>query len=96
MHYDDGRLSVRPGTWHYIVGVVDVGTQTLSVYVDGAPQDVEHVDSVPPAAGPLVVGAGQSVYGQRDLFRGAIAQLRTYGRSLSPVEIWQLYQAQRS
>ncbi len=92
-HYDDGRLGVRPGTWHLVTGVFDRRTGTVSVYVDGEPEDVEHVDEMPPSRGPLTVGAGTAVYGPQDSFLGAISGLRTYGRPLTPDEVWQLYRA---
>jgi hypothetical protein len=95
MRYDDGRFTPRPGSWHQVTGVYDTGTASLTIYVDGIPEDVEHVFGIPRAAGPLTVGAGSRDYTPSDAFVGAIAQLRTYGRALSPGEAWQLYQAER-
>jgi hypothetical protein len=95
MRYDDGRFDPRPGSWHQVTGVYDTVTQTTSVYVDGVPEDVEHVFGIPPASGPLTVGAGLGDYTPSDTFIGAIARLRTYARALSPGEVWQLYRAER-
>ncbi|MDQ6745205.1 MAG: glycoside hydrolase family 2 [Actinomycetota bacterium] len=92
-HYDDGRLGVHPGTWHLVTGVFDRPTGTVSVYVDGEPEDVEHVNEVPPSKGPLTVGAGTAVYRAQESMLGAIFGLRTYARSLTPDEVWQLYRA---
>ena len=93
MHFDDGRLSVRKGTWHYVTGVYDRPTGTVSLFVDGLPQDVEHVDGPPRSTGPLVLGLSTAMYAPIDVFTGAITQLRTYARPLSPEEVWQLYRA---
>ena len=95
LRYDDGRAGPRTGFWYYVTGVYDAATQTTSVYVDGVPEDVEHVDPMPPATGALTVGSGLDVYAPRDTFVGRIDDLRTYGRGLSPAEVWQLYGAER-
>ncbi len=93
LHYGDGRNGVRTGTWHYVAGVFHAATSTVSIYVDGQPQDVEHTGGLPAASGPLIVGAGTSAYAAQDSLRGAITQLRTYARALTPAEVWQLYRA---
>ena len=95
MHYDDGRLPPRVGRWHNVTGVYDAASLTLSVFVDGVPEDVEHVTGLIPATGPLTVGAGVGVYGPADMFIGTIDELRAYQRALSPAEVWQLYAAER-
>jgi hypothetical protein len=95
MRYDDGRFDPRPGSWHEVTGVYDKGTQTIAVYVDGVPEDVEHVFGIPAARGPLTIGSGQSDYLPSDTFLGAIARVRVYARALSPGEVWQLYSAER-
>jgi hypothetical protein len=95
MHYDDGRLPPRVGSWHNVTGVYDAGSLTISVFVDGVPEDVEHVNGLTPATGPLTVGAGVGVYAPADMFIGTIDELRTYQRALNPAEIWQLYAAER-
>jgi hypothetical protein len=95
MRYDDGRSSPRAGRWHQVTGVYDAGTQTISLYVDGIPEDVEHASGVPPARGPLTVGAGALDYPGSDVFIGAIDELRLYGRALSPKEVWGLHEAER-
>lgn len=95
MRYDDGRFDPQPGTWHQVTGVYDTGTQTITVYVDGIPEDVEHVFGIPPARGPLTVGAGIDDYRPSDAFLGAVAQLRVYSRALNPGQVWQLYAAVR-
>jgi hypothetical protein len=95
MRYDDGRFDPRPGSWHQVTGVYNAATQTIAVYVDGIPEDVEHVFGIPAARGPLTVGAGRSDYTRSDTFVGAIARVRIYARALSPAEAWQLYRAER-
>ena len=95
MRYDDGRSAPRPGTWHLVTGVYDTATQTITLYVDGVPEDTEHVFGIPRARGPLTVGAGSKDYTPSDAFLGAIASVRIYTRALSPGEAWQLYAAER-
>ena len=94
MRYDDGRFAPRVGSWHQVTGVYDASTQTIAIYVDGIPEDVEHVFGVPAMRGPLTVGTGQHDYAGSDTFVGGIAQLRIYARALSPGEVWQLYRAE--
>jgi hypothetical protein len=95
MRYDDGRFDPRPWVWHQVTGVYDRSTATVAVYVDGVPEDVEHVDGMPPATGPFVAGAGSGAYTATDTFVGGIDEVRAYGRALSPLEVAQLYRAER-
>ncbi len=95
MRYDDGRFDPRPGTWHQVTGVYDTATQTITIYVDGIPEDVEHVFGIPRARGAFTVGAGSKDYTPSDTFLGAIARVRIYKRALGPGEAWQLYAAER-
>jgi hypothetical protein len=94
MRYDDGRGDPTPGSWHQVTGVYDHGTQTIRLYVDGVPEDVEHVFGLQPARAPLVVGAGADDYTPTDTFIGAIEGLRIYTRALSAGEVWQLHGAE--
>jgi hypothetical protein len=94
MRYDDGRFDPRVGSWHQVTGVYDTGTHTTAIYVDGVPEDVEHVFGIPPSRGPLTVGAGVNSYAPTDVFIGAISELRVYTRALSPGEVWALYRAE--
>ena len=54
----------------------------------GSPRTWSTSFGVPPATGPLTVGAGDQDYEPTDSFDGAIDQVRTYGRALSPTEVW--------
>jgi hypothetical protein len=96
IHFDDGRYSPANGSWHYVTGVRDAVTRTVSVYVDGLPEDVEQAGALLPSSGPLTIGAGLMDYPGSDSFVGAIDDLRTYGRALSPSEVWRLYRAERA
>jgi hypothetical protein len=95
MRYDDGRFAPRTGSWHQVTGVYDTRTESTTIYVDGVPEDVEHVFGIPRARGPLTVGAGVGDYTPSDTFIGAVEQLRTYARALTPGEVWQLFQVER-
>jgi hypothetical protein len=94
MRYDDGRFDPRVGSWHLVAGVYDTHTDTIAIYVDGVPEDVEHVFGIPRSSGPLTVGAGVEDYLPTDTFIGAISELRVYRRALLPGEVWQLYRAE--
>jgi hypothetical protein len=95
-HFDDGRFNPASGTWHYVTGVRDAQSHTVSVYVDGVPEDVEQSGALIPSRGPLTLGAGVLDYPGSDRFVGAIDDLRTFGRALSAEEASQLYQAERA
>lgn len=94
MRYDDGRYDPTVDSWHLVTGVYDRVNQTIRLYVDGIPEDVEHVFGIPPARGPLTVGAGIADYAPPDTFFGGIDELRIYARALTPGEVWQLYGAE--
>ena len=95
MRYDDNRFAPAVGSWHQLTAVYNHGTQTITLYVDGVPEDVEHVFGVPPARGPLTVGSGSADCPAPDTFFGSIDDLRIYARALTPGEAWQLYGASR-
>jgi hypothetical protein len=92
-HYDDGRFSPSAGNWHQVTGVYDATTLTISISVDGVPEDIEHVTAPPASNGPLILGTGQRAYPRSDAFLGALDELRLYPRALRPEQVWQLYQA---
>jgi Concanavalin A-like lectin/glucanases superfamily/Glycosyl hydrolases family 2, sugar binding domain/Glycosyl hydrolases family 2 len=94
MHYDDGRDNAQTGRWYHVVGVYDDTTSTVSIYVDGVAEDVEHVTAPPAARGPLLVGAGLADYTPTDAFLGSIDELRVYSRALTAAEVWELYRAE--
>ncbi len=94
MLYDDNRTAPQPGSWHQLTGVYDAPTSTTSLYVDGISQDTEHVVGAPRALGPLTVGAGAGAYTTSNQFVGAIDELRTYSRALTPADAWRLYRAE--
>ena len=96
LRYGDRRYSARPGRWYQLTAVYDARTAAIALYVDGVPEDVEHVFGIPPATGPLTVGEGTDDYTPTDSFIGAIATLRTFGRALAPDEVWDLYREDAS
>jgi hypothetical protein len=95
MRYDDARYAPALGSWHQLTAVYDRPTETIRLYVDGIPEDVEHTFGLPPARGPLTIGQGLDDYPAPDTFFGSIDDLRIYDRSLSPGEAWALYGASR-
>jgi hypothetical protein len=95
-HFDDGRFNPATGSWHYVTGVRDARIHTVSVYVDGVPEDVEQSGAVIASTGPFTIGVGLLDYPGPDRFVGAIDDLRTFDRALSAEQAWQLYQAERA
>jgi hypothetical protein len=94
LHFADARWDVRTGRWYQLTAVYDVPRRTISLYVDGASADVEHAFPIPSSRNPLAVGEGSGAYSGSDQFVGAVTALRTYGRALSPAEVWELYRAE--
>jgi len=93
-HFDDGRFNPVSGTWHFVTGVRDAHSHTVSVYVDGVPEDVEQSGALIASTGPLTLGAGLLDYAGSDRFVGAIDDLRTFDRALTAEQAWQLYEAE--
>jgi hypothetical protein len=73
--------------WYYVTGVYDAAAQSLSVYLNGLPDNGILVGSVSGAQAnaPVNVTIGQSAGTFQ--FNGVIDEVRLYGRALSQAEI---------
>jgi hypothetical protein len=87
-----GRRRIDDGQWHQLAGVFEGGDRGLMhLYVDG-------VEDVPPAAAQGVLerapeswwAIGRRMRGGTS-FRGAVDDVRVFGRALRPAEIRDLY-----
>lgn len=93
---DDGRSfvespvdSISTGQWYHVAGVLDSATQTMSIYIDGNELGVASVPGLPSAESAFNVLIGKTTHG--DHFQGTIDDVRIYERSLSHVEVFDLY-----
>jgi hypothetical protein len=86
-------------TWTHLAGVFDMWTETLTLYVDGQPQ--ETVAYAWPthwqASGPLAIGRslyttapGELTY-NATFWDGAIDNVRTYQGAMTATQVWDLY-----
>ena len=81
----------QPGRWYHLVGVRDVVSGTLKLYVDGqlAGQQTACVGS--DARGNTVIGRAKFGGNPVDYWRGAIDQVHVYDRALPDAEVASLY-----
>ena len=85
--------SIVDGQWHYVAGVRDVASDTVSLYVDGvlvaSAQDATIGTFTRPDAGDRI-GAAAAPCPVKYNYFGLIDEARIYNRALSPGEIQQL------
>jgi len=88
---------VISGRWYHYVGVANRNNDTITWYKNGKQQDQDpfmnsqyHID---PKNGAAPVRIGTRDF--KSYFRGAIDDIRIYDRSLSSVEVMQLYHEAR-
>ncbi len=96
---DDGGLSngidapkkLNDGNWHHVVGVRDVATKQLHLYIDGVKfqSKPDKTTSVINDAKKLSLGMGasNSSSGFKDHFKGDLDDMRFYKRALSLAEV---------
>ncbi|GAB1513850.1 LamG-like jellyroll fold domain-containing protein [Actinophytocola sp. KF-1] len=83
------------GQWYHLVGVRDVTTGSLKLYVDG--RLAGSASACVGSAGPGNTVIGRAKYGgnQVDFWRGGIDQVHVYDRALTDAEVTQLYTSGR-
>jgi hypothetical protein len=81
----------QTGQWYHLVGVYDVRTGTLTLYVDGQPAGTAQSCISGASSGPTVIGRARFNGGSVDYWRGAIDQVHVYDRALSATEVAQVY-----
>jgi len=91
-HYFDSE-PVERGKWHHVVQTYD--GESLNLYVDGEPQFPEEIHTVSGGSDnssqPIRIGGGAPERLLPLWFRGMIDDVRIYNRSLSALEVQQLF-----
>ncbi|WP_235833280.1 LamG-like jellyroll fold domain-containing protein [Glaciibacter flavus] len=88
-------ITVEPNRWYHLVGVRDITSSTLSIYVDGARAgQVAVLGNGEAATGPLTVGRGKFDGKPVDYLDGTVDEVRVFDRALSADEVAALYAAQ--
>ncbi len=85
----------EPGRWYHLVGVRDVVSGTLKLYVDGQPVATRTACIGSKATGHTVIGRARFGGNPVDYWRGAIDQVHVYDRALTADEVATLYPSGR-
>jgi hypothetical protein len=96
---DAPNVNVADGNWHYVIGVVNLATDTKSIYFDGTLASTTNitVNNTSPDYGTLTFGAQMRTNtNYYEYWPGRIANIQAYNRALSAAEIQQNYNATRS
>ncbi|WP_414638611.1 LamG-like jellyroll fold domain-containing protein [Actinophytocola sp.] len=83
------------GRWYHLVGVRDVVSGTLKLYVDGQLAGTQTACVGSDATGHTVIGRAKFGGNPVDFWRGAIDQVHVYDRALPDAEVASLYQSGR-
>jgi hypothetical protein len=83
------------GQWYHLVGVRDVTTGSLKLYVDGQLAGSASACAGSAGNGNTVIGRAKYGGGQVDFWRGGIDQVHVYDRALTDAEVAQLYSSGR-
>jgi hypothetical protein len=83
------------GQWYHLVGVRDVATGSLKLYVDGQLAGTASACVGSAAEGNTVIGRAQYGGNEVDHWRGAIDQVHVYDRALTDAEVTELYSSGR-
>jgi hypothetical protein len=87
--YRYGATQLQANTWYYVTGVYDASAQTLSVYLNGQPDNGPTVGTVTASQNNSTqnVNVGRRPGLSGFAFKGKIDELRIYNRALSAAEI---------
>ena len=85
----------NPGQWYHLVGVRDVVSGSLTLYVDGVAAGTASACVGAPSSGDTVIGRAKYNGGQVDFWHGAIDQVHVYDRALTATEVTELYTSGR-
>ncbi|GAB3409506.1 glycoside hydrolase family 2 [Schumannella luteola] len=84
-------VTVEPNRWYHLVGVRDITTSSLTIYVDGAKAgSVSVLGNGETATGGLQIGRGKYDGKPVDFLDGAVDGVRVFDRTLSADEVAQL------
>jgi len=85
------KAAVPLNTWVLLTGVYDVGARTLTLYVNGVPQNTTHMSTAPYASsGSFVLGRSWYNSYPSNPFSGSVADVRVYDRALTAAEVQSL------
>ncbi len=90
-----GSTVVADSTWHHVAGVLDRGSNTMALFVDGASEATTSIAGfaeVNDGGSPLEIGRvfAQGWGSPSSYFTGMMDDVRIYDRALSGVEVEQL------
>ncbi|GAB3462221.1 LamG-like jellyroll fold domain-containing protein [Actinophytocola sediminis] len=85
----------EPGRWYHLVGVRDVVSGTLRLYVDGQQAGSANACVGSDSQGNTVIGRAKFGGNPVDFWRGAIDQVHVFDRALPPEEVASLYESGR-
>jgi hypothetical protein len=81
-------------TWVLLTGVYDAPAGTVTLYLNGQAQTVEHTHSAPYAvSGPVVIGRSWYQTYPSNPFAGSLSDFRVYDRVLTAAEVQSLLSA---
>ncbi len=85
---------LKAGAWLHVAGVIDLPSDTIALYVNGAPQTVLGTPKFPAKSTPNTPSAngaiGSDDDGRAQFFPGRLSDVRFYNRALSKEEIAEL------
>lgn len=91
--YHEPSLQMNRQEWHHLVGVWNASTGYLYQYING---NQENLVSTVASGGYYYSGLNIGWEGDGRQFAGGIAVIRVYNRALSPQEVTQTYNAQKT
>jgi hypothetical protein len=85
---------LKTGTWYHVAGVIDLGTNSIVLYVNGVPQattgTVAFGTKVTSNTPSTCAAIGSEENEAKWTFQGRISDLRVYNRALSREEVAEL------
>ena len=83
----------QTGQWYHLVGVRDVVSDQLKLYVDGQLAGTTSACPGEASQGHTVIGRAKYAGNQVDFWHGKIDQVHVYDRALSDAEVSELYES---
>ncbi|ARQ69198.1 LamG domain-containing protein [Streptomyces marincola] len=88
---DTACRDARLGEWTHVVGVTDVATDTMTLYVDGLPVATASYDTHWDARASLLIGASAHRGQAANFFAGDLDQVRLYDYALDAADVAALH-----
>lgn len=90
-----GTVAVGLSAWHMVTSIYNLSTSTLNIYIDGnldnSTPSISAANAATTAA--LYIGADNPSIGTGYFLQGSLNDIRIYNRTISNIEIQQLYSA---